>query len=425
MSTSPESPSLTADDVRRLCQRVRAAGRLLAKAPARQRRQAIEATAAALLRQKHDVLRANEADLSAAAADLAPAMLDRLRLNEARVQKMAQALHEVAALPDPVGEVVRTWRRDNGLIVSQQRIPLGVLLIIYEARPNVTTDAGALCLKSGNAVILRGGSEAHRTNRALGEVLQEGLRQAGLPEDAVLLCPSTDRRVMTDLLTQDDLIDLVIPRGGEGLIRFVAERSRIPVIKHYRGNCHIYVEQSADLDMALSICENAKVQRPSVCNAVETILVDRAVAEAFLPRLFARLSALGVELRGDARCRAIVPQMKAATEEDFYAEFLDLICAVAVVDELPAAVAHIERYGSDHTEAIVTTSLQMARRFTEQVNSSTVVVNASTRFADGGELGLGAEIGISTTRLHAYGPMGAEQLTTTKFVVMGEGQIRG
>jgi glutamate-5-semialdehyde dehydrogenase len=288
----------------------------------------------------------------------------------------------------------------------------------------VTADAAALCVKAGNAAILRGGSEAFHTNRAIAEALAEGLAAAQLPPTVVQLVPTTDRAAMEALLTRDEEIDLCIPRGGEGLIRFVAERSRVPVIKHYAGNCHVFVERSADPEMALSICYNAKVQRPGVCNAAETILIDEPIAQSFLPRLAEHLGGAGVELRGDARARAILPTMKPADERDFATEYLDLICAVGVVDGLDAAVRHIERFSSSHTEAIVTRDEEAGRRFVDQVDSSTVLVNASTRFADGGELGLGAEIGISTTRLHAYGPMGVEELTTTKFVVFGDGQVR-
>jgi glutamate-5-semialdehyde dehydrogenase len=403
----------------------RAAGRRLAKAGAARRTAALSAIADAVEARCDEILAANADDLARAAdAGLAAAMLDRLRLDERRVAAIAGAVRAVAALPDPVGQVVREWTRPNGLRVGRRRIPLGVIAIIYESRPNVTTDAAALCVRAGNAVILRGGSEALRSNQALAAAVSDGLAAAGLPREAVQLVPTTDREAMAELLQQEEHVDLVIPRGGEALIRFVAERSRIPVIKHYRGNCHVFVERSADPQMGLEICYNSKVQRPGVCNAAETILVDETIATTFLPLLAARLGAAGVELRGDARARAIVPAMHPATDEDFAAEFLDLICAVGVVDGLDAAIAHIERFGSSHTEAIVTRDEAAAQRFVDEVDSSTVVVNASTRFADGGELGLGAEIGISTTRLHAYGPMGAEELTTTKFVVLGEGQTR-
>ncbi|HEY0249911.1 MAG TPA: glutamate-5-semialdehyde dehydrogenase, partial [Kofleriaceae bacterium] len=367
-----------------------------------------------------EILAANAKDL-AANADLAPAMRDRLMLDPARVQKLAVAVREIAAQVDLVGRVEGTEVRPNGLQVSRVRIPLGVVAMIYEARPNVTTDAAALCVKSGNACILRGGREALETNRALLKAVHAGLRSAELPIESVQLVPVTDREAIADLVKLEDLIDVCIPRGGEGLIRFVSEHARVPVIKHYKGVCHVYVHEAADLEQAVAIVRNAKVSRPGVCNACETVLVDRAIAPTFLPAL--RTAMPEVELRGDETACSIVP-MTAATEDDWYAEYLDLIAAVKVVDDLPAAVAHIERYGSNHTEAIVTTERVAAERFVHDVDSSTVLVNASTRFADGGELGLGAEIGISTTRLHAYGPMGAEGLTTTKFVVRGTGQIR-
>ncbi|HEX7701527.1 MAG TPA: glutamate-5-semialdehyde dehydrogenase, partial [Kofleriaceae bacterium] len=351
------------------------------------------------------------------------AWLDRLTLSSERVGKLAMAVREIAGQPALIGRVEGIEVRPNGLQVSRVRIPLGVIAMIYEARPNVTTDAAALCLKAGNACILRGGREAIETNRALLRAVQAGLAAAELPPETVQLVPVTDREAIADLVKLDDLIDLCIPRGGEGLIRFVAEHARVPVIKHYKGVCHVYVHAAADIDQALSIVRNAKVQRPGVCNAAETVLVDRAIAPMFLPRLVAELSE--VELRGDAEaCDIVRGNMKLATEDDWSAEYLDLILAVRVVDDITAAVAHIERYGSNHTEAIVTTERAVAERFLHDVDSATVLVNASTRFADGGELGLGAEIGISTTRLHAYGPMGAEGLTTTKFVVRGTGQIR-
>jgi glutamate-5-semialdehyde dehydrogenase len=407
--------------IRSVAEAARAASRIVARATEDQRNQANLAIADALEASVGDVLSANARDL-AAHPDLTPAMRDRLLLDAARVARLAAAVREIAAQPALVGRVEGTEVRPNGLQVSRVRIPLGVVAMIYEARPNVTTDAAALCLKAGNACILRGGREALETNRALLRAVQAGLAGAELPAEAVQLVPVTDRDAIADLVKLEDLIDVCIPRGGEGLIRFVAEHARVPVIKHYKGVCHVYVHAAADLDVALAIVRNAKVQRPGVCNAAETVLVDRAIAPAFLPRLVAALPE--VELRGDAEARQIAPQMRAASEDDWSAEYLDLILAVRVVDDLPAAVAHIEHYGSNHTEAIVTTERAVAERFVHDVDSSTVVVNASTRFADGGELGLGAEIGISTTRLHAYGPMGAEGLTTTKFVVRGTGQIR-
>jgi glutamate-5-semialdehyde dehydrogenase len=418
--TEAASPTIIA-----IARAARAASRAVAKASAETRRAALVAIADAIAAAAPRILERNEVDLAGARdAGISGALLDRLRLDGKRIDAMVSAVREVAALEDPVGAIVKEWRRPNGLRVARRRIPLGVIAIIYEARPNVTSDAAALCLKAGNAVILRGGAEAFHTNTAIAGAIAAGLAAAGLPREAVQLLPTTDRAAMAELLTRDEEIDLVIPRGGEGLIRFVAERSRIPVIKHYKGNCHIFVERSADFNMALNICYNAKVQRPGVCNAVETILIDEPIARSFLPLLHQRLGQAGVELRGDERARSVVPSLRAATDEDFAAEFLDLVCAVGVVDDLDAAIAHIERFGSSHTESIVTRDDEASRRFVAEVDSSTVMVNASTRFADGGELGLGAEIGISTTRLHAYGPMGIEELTTTKFVVLGDGQVR-
>ncbi|MSP63330.1 MAG: glutamate-5-semialdehyde dehydrogenase [Myxococcales bacterium] len=413
------------EQITELAQAARIASRAVARAGTEKRTAALHWMADSLASHEDAILAANRADLAEAAeAGLGAAMLDRLRLDEKRLLAMVRSVREVASFPDPVGETVKQWTRPNGLRVARRRIPLGVIAIIYEARPNVTSDAAALCIKAGNAVVLRGGSEAFRTNRAIVTALEGGLSAAGLPIDALQVVPTTARDAMVDLLQLDEYIDLVIPRGGEGLIRFVTEHSRIPVIRHYKGNCHVFVERSADPEMALDICYNAKVQRPGVCNAVETILIDEAIAQSFLPRLTDRLTSAGVELRGDARAREVSPSLQLATEADFATEFLDLICAVAVVDGLDAAIRHIERYTSSHTEAIITRDDSAARRFVNEVDSSTVIVNASTRFADGAELGLGAEIGISTTRLHAYGPMGVEELTTTKFVVLGDGQIR-
>ena len=357
-------------------------------------------------------------------AGVTAALLDRLLLDDKRITGLARAVSDIAAAPDILGRIDRTETRPNGLEIQRVRIPLGVIAMIYEARPNVTTDAAALCLKAGNACILRGGREALESNRALLAAVQDGLVTAQLPAEAVQLVPITDREAIADLVRLEDLIDLCIPRGGEGLIRYVAEHARVPVIKHYKGVCHIYVHAAADVELALEIIENAKVQRPGVCNAVETVLVDRAIAKKFVPRLVARLVPT-VELRGDDTVRTLGGDtVRPATEDDWYAEYLDLILAVRVVDGLDAAIAHIERYGSNHTESIITMDRDAGERFLREVDSSTVLINASTRFADGGELGLGAEIGISTTRLHAYGPMGAEGLTTTKFVVRGTGQIR-
>ncbi|MDE2086655.1 MAG: glutamate-5-semialdehyde dehydrogenase [Xanthomonadaceae bacterium] len=372
-----------------------------------------------------DLLAANAQDMAQAAAKgVQGAMLDRLRLDVARVASIANALREVAALPDPVGQVTRREKRPNGLEVERVRIPLGVVAMIYEARPNVTADAAVLCLKAGNAVVLRGGSEAIHSNTAIAAALHDALRAHGLPTAAVTLVEDLRRETMVELLQLSDLVDLAIPRGGEGLIRFVAEHARVPVIKHYKGVCHLYVDRAADLELALDLLVDGKTSRPGVCNALETLLVHREVADEFLPRAAQALRERGVELRGDVRTCALVPDAKPASEDDYAAEFLDLILAVRVVDSLDDAIAHIRRYGSDHTEVIATRDEAAARRFVQAIRSAVVMVNASSRFSDGGELGLGAEIGISTTRLHAYGPMGAEALTIEHFVVRGEGQVR-
>jgi glutamate-5-semialdehyde dehydrogenase len=355
---------------------------------------------------------------------LSAAMLDRLMLDEARVKGMADGLREVAALADPVGEVTRMWKRPNGLMVGKMRIPLGVIGIVYEARPNVTADAAALCLKSGNSVILRGGSEAIYSNVAIARILREEMTKAGIPAAALSLIPFVEREGVLEMLKQEEFIDLIIPRGGESLIRFVVDHSKIPVIKHYKGVCHLFVDSSADFTMAERLIVNAKTQRPGVCNALETLLIHKDVAETFVPRIHELLSGLRVELRGDETFRQFAPQAKPASEEDWYAEYLDLILACRVVDDLDEAIAHINRYGSLHTEAIVTADYGNAQRFIREVNSGVVLVNASTRFADGNQLGLGAEIGISTTKLHSFGPMGLEDLTTTKFIVYGDGQVR-
>ncbi len=365
----------------------------------------------------------NEKDLERANG-MAPAMVDRLTLTHDRIKGMADGLREVAALPDPVGEVTGMWLRPNGIKVGRQRIPLGVIGIIYESRPNVTADAAGLCLKGGNAVILRGGSEAIHSNRAIGAILQQTMGALNLPPAALQVVATSDRAAVTELLKLEDYIDLIIPRGGEGLIRFVSENSRIPVIKHYKGVCHTYVDAAADLNMAEEICMNAKVQRPGVCNAMETLLIHRDVAARFLPQISTVMRAAGVELRGCEACREIVPDMVAATAEDWGAEYLDLILAVRIVDDYEAAREHIQLYGSLHTEVIVTNDYTLSQRFIREINSSVVMVNASSRFSDGNQLGLGAEIGISTTKLHSFGPMGLEDLTTRKFVVLGEGQVR-
>jgi len=387
----------------------------------------------ALLRDMADALQADaKAILAANAADLAQArergiagaMLDRLALDPSRLAAIASALRDVAALPDPVGRITREETRPNGLRVQRVRVPLGVVAMIYEARPNVTADAAALCLKAGNGVLLRGGSEAIRSNTAIASSLRRALREAGLPEAAVTLIEDLRRETMVELLQLTDLVDLAIPRGGEGLIRFVAEHARVPVIKHYKGVCHLFVDAGADADLALRLLLDGKVSRPGVCNSLETLLVHADVAADFLPAAAQALRAHGVELRGDARTRALVTDVAEASDDDYAAEFLDLIIAVRVVDSLDDAIAHIRRFGSDHTEVIATRDAGNAERFVQALRSAVVMVNASSRFSDGGELGLGAEIGISTTRLHAYGPMGAESLTVERFVVRGEGQTR-
>jgi glutamate-5-semialdehyde dehydrogenase len=399
--------------------------RRLARLSSSVKNRALLAMAADIERQSEFLLKENKKDLDhAGKAGLSSALIDRITLNPARIQAMAQGLRDVAALPDPVGDVIKMWRRPNGLQVGRMRIPLGVIAIIYEARPNVTADAAALCVKAGNAVILRGGSEAHDSNRAIGAILAAACAAAGVPEGALQVAESKDRGLVHELLQLEDYIDLVIPRGGEDLIRAVVDKSRIPVIKHYKGVCHVYVDEEASLEMAEKISFNAKVQRPAVCNAMETLLVHEAIAKDFLPPMAVKLRAAGVEVRGDDATQKLVPGVKAAVEDDWSAEYLDLILAVRVVKNLDAAIAHIERYGSQHTETIVTSNYAKAREFLDRVDSSVVLVNASTRFNDGGELGLGAEMGISTSKIHAFGPMGLEELTTTKFIVFGDGQIR-
>jgi glutamate-5-semialdehyde dehydrogenase len=405
------------------------AAKLLAHAPTAQKDRALAAMAKALLARRKSILAANALDVKAAAkAKTTGVMLDRLRLDEKRLAAMAQAIDEIRALTDPVGEVVASWRRPNGLEVRQVRLPLGVILMIYEARPNVTSDAAALCLKSGNAAILRGGSEALRTNAAVAAAIGDALAEAKLPAASVTLVGDPSRELLTDLLQQAGLVDLCIPRGGQGLMKFVGETARVPVVPHAEGVCHVFVDAAADLDAAVPIIVNAKAQRPSVCNAAECLLVHRGAARQLLPRAGRALREAGVELRACPTSLAIlsragVPAV-AATASDYGREFLAKILAVRVVRDLPAALEHIARYGSGHTEAILTNDLDSARAFEREVRASCVVINASTRFNDGGELGLGAEIGISTGRLHAYGPMGLRELCSRKFVVVGEGQIR-
>ena len=412
-------------DIKTLALQCRDAATAIASLPAEAKNALLRAMADALLADEALILAANARDIEAAAAKgIGSAMLDRLRLDTARLQGIAAAVREVAELPDPVGQVTRAYDRPNGIHVERVRVPLGVIAMIYEARPNVTADAAALCLKAGNAVILRGGSEAIHSNTAVAASLKRALRDAGLPEAVLTLVEDLRRETILELIQLSDIIDLVIPRGGEGLIRFVAEHARVPVIKHYKGVCHQYVDAGADEELALALLVDGKVSRPSACNALETLLVHRDIAPSFLPKAAAALRARGVDLRVDEAGRAWIPDAAAATEEDFAAEFLDLVLAIGVVDDLDAAIAHIRRHTSDHTEVIVTRDPAHADAFVHALRSAVVMVNASSRFSDGGELGLGAEIGISTTRLHSYGPMGLEALTVERFVVRGEGQVR-
>lgn len=412
-------------DIRSLALACRDAAPALAMLDTSSKRSLLRDMAAALERHTETILAANAQDMrSASERGVQGAMLDRLKLDAARVAGVAQALREVAELPDPVGQVTRRESLPNGIEVERVRIPLGVVAMIYEARPNVTADAAALCLMAGNAVILRGGSEAVRSNLAIAAALHEALRAHGLPEAAVTLVDDLRRETMIELLQLSDIVDLAIPRGGEGLIRFVAEHARVPVIKHYKGVCHLYVDSAADLPLALDLLVDGKTSRPGVCNALETLLVHRDVAGIFLPLAAIALGKRGVELRGDEATRVLVPTALQASDDDYAAEFLDLILAVRVVDSLDDAIGHIRRFGSDHTEVIATRDESAARQFTQALRSAVIMVNASSRFSDGGQLGLGAEIGISTTRLHAYGPMGAESLTIERFVVRGQGQVR-
>lgn len=406
----------------------RAAGRAMARTTAAQRTAGLLAIARELRARTSALLEANAVDVAAGRQrGLAESFIDRLALTPARLEGMAAAVEEIAGQPDPIGTIDHLALRPNGLRVGRMRIPLGVIAVIYEARPNVTSDAAALALRTGNAILLKSGSDAQTSALAIGEAIQAALSSVGLPADAVQVWATGARDELRELLALDALIDLVIPRGGEGLIRYVAEHSRIPVVKHYKGVCHVYVDAEADLEMAERIVVNAKTSRPSVCNAAETLLVDVAVAAEFVPRVGRALAAAGVTLHACPRALALLgptPRVQRATDEDWAAEYLSLDLAVRVVDGFDDAVAHIERWGSDHTEAIVTRSYATSQRFLNAVHSSCVMVNASTRFADGGELGLGAEIGISTSRVHSYGPMGAEGLTTQKFVVLGDGQVR-
>jgi glutamate-5-semialdehyde dehydrogenase len=403
----------------------RQAADALALCSTRVKDEALMQMARALEEKTPALLEANRADLERARTrGLTRAFIDRLTLSEARIESMANGLREIAAFPDPVGTVVESWRRPNGIEISRVAVPLGVIGFIYESRPNVTADAAGLCVKSGNAVLLRGGSEAIESNTLIASVLGKALEKTGAPRDAIQFLDVTDREAVALMLEQDRYLDLVIPRGGEEFVRWVAERSRVPILKHDKGLVHVFVDASADLEMATAIVVNAKTHRPSVCNALETLLVDDAVAARFLPTAAARLADAGVELRGCPRTRALVPAVRAAAETDWDEEYLDLVLAIRIVDGLDEAVAHIRRHGSGLAEAIVTNDRAHARRFVREVDAAAVLVNASTRLVDGQQFGMGAEMGISTSRVHARGPVGVRALTTTKFVVQGDGQVR-
>jgi len=412
------------DTLKRIGKMAKIASYKMAKATTAQKNEALSFMAQVIRERRDAILEANRMDVEAAKKmGISGAKLDRLTLSDKVMNEMIAGIEEVIKLPDPVGEITKMWIRPNGLKVGRMRIPLGVIAIIYESRPNVTVDASILCIKAGNAVILRGGSEAFHSNKALCDVIRESLAKAGLPSDTVQVVPTTDRTAVLELLKMEEEVDVVIPRGGEELIRFVTEHARMPVLKHYKGVCHVYVDDEADLEKAEKICFNAKVQRPGVCNAMETLLVHKDIADKFLPRMADIFKQAGVELRGCDRTRKIIDCLPA-TEEDWYAEYLDLILAIKIVDSMDEAIDHIHRYGSSHTEAIITENYTKSWRFLEEVQSSLVLVNASTRLNDGYQLGLGAEIGISTSKIHAFGPMGLEELTTTKFIAIGNGQLR-
>lgn len=401
------------------------ASQSLARASTALKDEALRAAGDGLTANAASLKQVNEKDVkSGKAAKLSPAVVDRLALTDKRICGMAEALRTVASLRDPVGEVISGWTRPNGLRIQKVRVPIGVLCVIYESRPNVTADAASLCLKSGNAVILRGGSESIHSNIAIHAIISKAIEASGLDKDSVQLVNTTDRAAVDLLLAAEGKIDLVVARGGEGLIRAVMEKAKMPVLKHYKGVCHTFVDESADLDMAEKVCLNAKLQRPAVCNAMETMLIHSAIAKRFLPAIAKKLSEAHCEMRGCERSMKLVPGMKPATEEDYYTEYGDLILSVKVVDSVEEAIAHITKYGSKHTDAIITENIAAAERFTGEVDSSGVFVNCSTRLNDGGEFGMGAEIGTSTDKLHARGPMGLEELTSYKYIVQGDGQIR-
>ena len=408
-----------------ICKKAKTASYELARLPTETKNQALLNMADALEENTSEILNANEKDVKASREKgVKEALLDRLVLNEKRISKMAQCLREVASLPDPVGEIVRTWIRPNGLIIGQLRVPLGVVAVIYESRPDVTSDASGICLKSGNAVILRGGSDAINSNLAIGKVLSEAAVDSGIPEGAIQVVPITERSAAIELMKMRDYVDVLIPRGGAGLIRAVIENAKVPVIETGTGNCHVYVEEDADLEMAIKVVINAKCQRPGTCNAAEKLLVHRKIASKFIPMIVEALRKHGVEVRGCEETRKIVPNVIPATEEDWYTEYLDLIIAIKVVDGLEEAINHINKYGTKHSDAILTSDFNKALRFIRDVDSAAVYWNASTRFTDGNQYGLGAEIGISTQKMHARGPMSVQHLTTVKYFVLGRGHVR-
>jgi glutamate-5-semialdehyde dehydrogenase len=408
-----------------ICKKAKEASYILARLPAETKNRALYNMADALEEHAEEILEANRRDVEASRVrGVKEALIDRLILNKSRISKMAQCLREVAELPDPVGEIVKTWVRPNGLIIGQIRVPLGVVAVIYESRPDVTSDAAGICIKSGNAVILRGGSDAINSNITIGRILSEAAVKSGIPDGAIQVVPVTDRSAAIELMKMRDYVDVLIPRGGADLIKAVIENAKVPVIETGTGNCHIYVESDADLDMAIKVIINAKCQRPGTCNAAEKLLVHRDIAQTFLPKVIDALRNHGVEVRGCEETRKIVPDVKPATEEDWYTEYLDLIIGVKVVSSLDEAIAHINKYGTKHSDAIITSDFNKALRFIRDVDSAAVYWNASTRFTDGNQYGLGAEIGISTQKLHARGPMSIQHLTSIKYFVIGRGHIR-
>lgn len=412
-------------EILKIAKEAKKASYKVAKASTEEKNEALSKMADGLLKEKDALIKINKKDIeNAKKKGLSSALIDRLTLDKKRIEKIVLAIKDVIKLKDPVGDVSDMRRRPNGLLIGKKRVPIGVIGIIYEARPNVTSDAASLCIKAGNAVILRGGSESFNSNKKIIDILKSALKGTALPEDAVQFVSTTERKAVDELLKLNNHIDLIIPRGGEELIKKVVEKSLVPVIKHYKGVCHIYVDRFANLNMAENICFNAKVQRPGVCNAMETMLVDEKIAKEFLPKMLGKFKSAKVEIRGCAKTKAIVKDIKSAKESDWSEEYLDLILAVKVVSGIDEAIEHINTYGSNHSDTIVTDDYNNATRFLNEVDSSSVFVNASTRFSDGGEFGLGAEIGISTDKLHARGPMGLEELTTYKYIVFGDGQVR-